>query len=142
MRSAEYGIDRRWDASGYRGIRIQVGSQALVASDQHGRLASQSLVALERIAHPFAAHGHHAVTTRLITEVFKYADQAIAAPNYEPATVRPGPCFCNGLFIGIAVNPGRAGNFMFVVEKNEAAKLHSHPPAFVAAYDTNPAGII
>ena len=65
----------------------------------------------------------------LITEVFKYADQSIAAPNHEPAAACPAPCFCNGLFVGIAVNPGRASDFMFVVEKKEAAKLHNHSPA-------------
>jgi hypothetical protein len=78
-------------------------------------------------AQPGANDGHHAVVV-LITEVFKYADQAVAAPNHEPAPTRPVPCFCNGLFICVAVNPGRAGDFMFVVEKKEAAKLHDHSP--------------
>jgi len=78
---------------------------------------------------PGAADGQYVDIGTLITEVFKYADQAVAAPNHEPATVRPVPRFCNGLFIAVAVKPGRAGNFMFVVEKKEAAKLHNHSPA-------------
>jgi len=72
----------------------------------------------------------------LIAEVFKYADQALAAPNHEPAPARPAPRFCNGLLIRVAVNPGRAGNFMFVVKKKDEAKLHGHSPCFGAEIDT------
>jgi hypothetical protein len=80
-------------------------------------------------AQPGAADSQHAVITTLITEVFKHADQAVAAPNHEPTPARPAPRFCNSLFIAVAVKPSCAGNFMFVVEKKEAAKLHNHSPA-------------
>ena len=75
-----------------------------------------------------ANDGQHAIIARLITEVFKYANQALAAPNHEPAPARPAPRFCNGLLIRVALNLGRANNFTFVVEKKEAAKLHGHSP--------------
>jgi hypothetical protein len=80
-------------------------------------------------AQPGAADRQYVDIGALITEVFKYANQAVAAPHHEPATVRPVPCFCDGLFITVAVKPGCASNFMFVVEKKEAAQLHNHSPA-------------
>jgi hypothetical protein len=80
-------------------------------------------------AQPGAADSQYVDIGTLITEVFKYANQAVAAPNHEPTPARPAPRFCNSLFIRVAMNPGCAGNFMFVVEKKEAAKLHNHSPA-------------
>jgi hypothetical protein len=80
--------------------------------------------------------GYHAGLAMLIAEVVKYADQAFAAPNHEPAPARPAPRFCDGLLIRVAMDPGCTGKLMFVVEEKEAAKLHSHSPCFEAEVDT------
>src|SRR5690348_5996592 len=57
-----------------------------------------------------------------IAEAFEYADQVVAAPDHQPAPVRPGPHSRNDLFISGTRNPGCADNFTFVVEKNGGGK--------------------